>query len=186
MTGAARAAVLVSLMWASVATPARAGYGPMNLALPDLDYAIGVAAGVGFGERAGERFSHPLVGLEASFLHHLVGVHAALRTHEEGDAWRVGGLAEVTIWYLVMAGVGVSAGWMVDDGGKGVPDGVFAVHAFLGIPFPLWTVAEPEPLGTMVATPYARAALRILDEDQVGGFFEVGVRLQWTSFVFGF
>ena len=167
-----------------LAVPARASAEadwPIDLKLPDLDWAVGVGAAAAFGDKGGKAETGLLLAADVSFLHSMFGATLGVRAYKEGAAWRVGGLAEVTFWYLVMIGVGASIGWMTADGGPRARDQEVAIHAMLGVPFPMWSI-EDGARGTMVAMPYARPMMRFEAHGDIEGFYEIGLMLKWTSF----
>lgn len=163
-----------------VAGPARAIDYPVHLALPDWDVAVGLTGGVAFDELGGVSHTGALAGVDVSLLEGVVGLHLGLRTHREGFAWRVGGLVEVTAWYVILLGVGCRLGHMLDSGGPGVADSEIGLTVLVGVPFPLVRLDEGRA-GSLVLMPYARPGLRF-DSPAVSGFHEVGLSLRWTSF----
>jgi len=178
------AAVLVCVGLTLPAPPAAAEFDwPATLALPDNDYALGISGGVAFGEELRGATTGWLVGLDASWLEGLLGIHGGLRVHREGFAHRLSGYAEVTVWYLVMIGVGTHFGAMLGNGGDDVDDTVVALHGYFGVPIPLARFDDGN-YGTLVLVPYARPGMRFVEEGKVVGYHEAGISLRWTSFGF--
>lgn len=168
----------------ATAPPARAEFDwPVTLAVPDMDVAFGVTGGVAFGEDARARQLGALVGVDASLLTGVFGLHVGLQGHPEGFSTRLGATVEATVWYLVMVGVGARFGALVGDGGPGIPDTTVALTVFVGIPIPLVRLCDGER-GTLVLMPYARPGLRVAAVDDLSGFHEAGLMLKWTSFGF--
>lgn|GEM_PF-1829801 len=181
MTSARRVAAWVAVTLAlAVSGPASAVEYPVHMSLPDWDLAVGLTGGVAFDERGGVSHTGVLAGLDLSLLDGVLGLHLGVRTHREGYSWRVGGLAEVTAWYVVLVGVGCRFGHMVDSGGPGVRDSEVGLTVLVGVPFPLARLDEGRA-GSLVLMPFARPGFRF-DGDGVAGFHEVGLSLRWTSF----
>ncbi|TNF35010.1 MAG: hypothetical protein EP329_06660 [Deltaproteobacteria bacterium] len=174
-------AALVALALAvAVTRPAWAIDYPVHLPLPDWDVAVGLTGGVAFDEVGGVSHTGALASVDLGLLDGVLGLHLGLRTHREGESWRVGGLVELTAWYVVLLGVGCRFGHMVESGGPDVADDEVGLTVLVGIPFPLARLDEGRA-GSLVLMPFARPGLRF-DGGQVEGFHEVGLSLRWTSF----
>ncbi len=178
------AMVLVWLVGsASTSSVARAevDYRP-DLALPQWDWAVGVSGGLAFGEDGSQRSMGALGAVDLSLLHGFFGAHLSLRAHPEGSSVRLGAVAEVSWWYLVMVGAGVGVGAMADHGGPKVPPTTVTVTFVVGVPF-LLTRLEDGEAGAIVLVPYGRPGLRIGGRD-LAGFHEAGLMLKWTTYGF--
>jgi len=161
------------------------------LHLPDNDWAVGVSGAVVWDESTAIDQGKGLVGLDASWLDGVWGVHAGVRYHaERGGIQRVGGLLEATGWYGVMFGLGVRVGVAVE----GLDDAPSETHpsrtavdltALIALPIPVW---KQHDVGAIVVLPYVRPGYRITgndkDPDDIRGFHELGVSVRWTSFSF--
>lgn len=148
--------------------------------LPDGDWALGASAGVVWDEARAIDLGDPLVGVDASWLDGVWGLHAGLRVHGEGRETRLGGLLEATGWYGVMLGVGTRVGWTLRGAHPAVE-----LTALLALPIPVWRCATGG--GSVYVAPYARPGFRLgrdhdLEGDAVRGFHEVGLTVRWTSF----
>ena len=110
-----------------------------------------------------------------------------MRVHHEGRGERVSGLVEATVWYVLLFGMGVRAGGLVNDAGPEVPEVAVDLTFLLALPIPLWKDCNTR-LGALVLAPYARPGFRMTgndpDPDDVRSFHEVGLTLRWTSFAF--
>ena len=168
---------------AAATTDARAevDYRP-DLALPHWDWAVGVSGGVAFGEDGSQRSTGGLGAVDVSLLHGFFGAHLSLRAHPEGTSVRLGAVAELSWWYLVMVGAGVGVGAMADHGGPKVPPTSVALTFVVGVPFLLARVEGGEA-GAIVLVPYGRPGLRIGGGD-LAGFHEAGLMLKWTTYGF--
>jgi hypothetical protein len=174
------ALALVAALSSAPAARAEIAY-PVRMALPDWDLAVGLTGGVAFDENDERRGVGFLAGVDVGVLDNVWGLHLGLRTAREGAGQRVGGLVELTGWYVVMLGLGVRFGAMASDGGPDVPDSEIGATVLLAVPFPLFRVDEGRG-GSFVLAPFARPGLRFLGDGEVAGYHEVGVMLRWTSF----
>lgn len=155
--------------------------------VPDGDWALGVTVATAWDESASPVDGGGLLGVDVGWLEHVFGLHAGMRIQHEGKGERLSGLVEATAWYVLLFGVGARAGWMVSDGGPGVPDAAFDVTLLVALPLPLWKDCR-ERSGALVIAPYARPGFRLTggdpDPDDVRGFHELGLMLRWSSFAF--
>ena len=155
--------------------------------LPDNDWALGVSLATAWDEAETPISGGPLVGIDASYLDDVFGLHAGVRVHNEGRGERVSGLVEVSAWYLLMFGLGVRAGELVNDAGPGVPEVAVDITFLVALPIPLWKDCSSR-IGALVLAPYARPGFRLTgndrDPDDIRGFHEIGLTLRWTSFAF--
>ncbi len=155
--------------------------------LPDADWALGVSVATAWDEAQSPIDGGPLVGVDASLLDDVFGLHAGVRVHTEGRGQRVSGLVEASVWYLVALGAGVRAGWLVSEAGPEVPDFALDITLLLAAPIPLWKDCQGRA-GALVIAPYVRPGFRLTgndpDPDDLRGFHELGVTLRWTSFAF--
>ncbi|MCB9731559.1 MAG: hypothetical protein H6745_02865 [Deltaproteobacteria bacterium] len=162
---------------------ARAVDYPPVMPLPSWDLAVGLTGGVAFGEARSGGEPGFLAGVDVGLLEGVLGLHVGLRTHREGYAQRLGGLVEATVWYVVMLGVGVRFGHMLDDGGPGVPEDEIGLTVLVAAPFPVWRL-DDGAAGALVVAPFFRPGLRFLADGAWEGYHEAGVMLRWTSFGF--
>ncbi len=175
---------LCCALWLAWAPAARAEFDyPVTLRVPSWDVGLGLTGGVAFGEGARRLNSGVLGGVDGYLLHGVFGLHVGLRAHPEGESTRVEGLAEVSWWYLVMLGAGVTVGRTTGPGGPGVPASSLGFRALVALPFPLWRLDDGRA-GTLVLMPFVRPGLRFLTRGQVVGYHEAGLSLAWTSFGF--
>lgn len=182
MARAAACASAAALLAASPAAHAEVDY-RSDLDLPHLDVAVGLSAGVAFDEDASRRSTGALGGVDVSLLHGFFGAHLGLRAHPEGGSVRLGAVAEVSWWYLVLLGAGVGVGALAGDGGPRVPRSAVALTFLVGIPFPVARL-DDGAAGSLVLVPYGRPGLRFLADGDIAGFHEVGLMLKWSSFGF--
>lgn len=176
--------LVVALLWGTWAPGARAEFDyPVTLRVPSWDVGVGLSGGVAFGE-GGERWSSgALGGVDGYLLHGVFGLHLGVRAHPEGESTRVEGLAELSWWYLVMLGAGVTVGRMAAPGGPGVPASSLGFRALVAFPLPIWRLDGGRG-GAFVLMPFVRPGLRFLGRGQVVGYHEAGLSLAWTSFGF--
>ena len=153
--------------------------------LPDADWAVGASLGVTWDEAKDPLRGGGLVGVDASFLEDVFGLHAGLRLQREGRGTRLSGLVEATAWYLVLFGVGARVGGLVADAGEDIPERTAELTFLFALPIPVWRDCL-ERRGALVVMPYARPGLRFLGgrEDRIRGVHELGISLRWTSFSF--
>jgi len=153
------------------------------LGLPDGDLALGVSAAVMWDEREPLDQGEPLVGVDASWLDGVWGLHGGLRWYGEGSRERVGLLVEATGWYGLLLGVGARVGWATSGEAGPVGDLTFMI----GVPVPL-VRASAERGWSIVLVPYARPGFRLTggdrDSDDVTGYHELGVSLRWSTYAF--
>ncbi|MFO0750200.1 MAG: hypothetical protein U1F43_31710 [Myxococcota bacterium] len=155
---------------------------PVPMRLPDDDWALGVSTAVVWDESKAIDQGDGLVGVDASWLDGVWGLHAGLRVHGDGLYTRVGGLVEATGWYIVMLGLGTRFGWTT-DGAHPATDLTFLV----ALPIPVWKDCVGRS-GSIVVAPYARPGFRLTgndrDPDDIRGWHEVGITVRWTSYAF--
>lgn len=156
---------------------------PVRIPLPALDVAVGLTGAWAFDEGPSARNTGGLVGIDVGVLDGVLGVHLGVRTHREGRAWRLGGLAELTVWYGLLLGVGARFGTMLDDGGPGVPTDEVGLTLLVAVPWPVVRL-DGGRAGALVVVPYARPGFRFRGDAGVSGLHELGVMLRWTSFGF--
>jgi len=166
--------------------------------LPDADWALGVSLATAWDEAETPITGGPLVGIDGSYLDDVFGLHAGVRVHHEGRGERVSGLVEATVWYVLLFGMGVRAGGLVNDAGLrtdaeggteglDVPRVAVDLTFLVALPIPLWKDCNGR-IGALVLAPYARPGFRMTGNDpgpdDIRGFHEVGLSLRWTSFAF--
>jgi len=179
---------LLSWLVAASLTSACASLDPaVPYRLPDNDWALGISLASAWDEAESPISGGPLVGIDASYLDDVFGLHSGVRVHHEGRGERVSGLVEATVWYVLLFGMGVRGGGLVNDAGPGVPDVAFDLTFLIALPIPLWKDCNTR-VGALVLAPYARPGFRMTgndpDADDIRGFHEVGITLRWTSFAF--
>lgn len=150
---------------------------PIDLRTPSLDLAVALAGGVAFDESGTQSQTGFIGGLDLTLLESLFGITAGFRFHPEGRSTRVVIGAEISVWYALLVGVGVSHGWLLGDGGPGVPEQATALSLRLGVPIPL---ADLDGAGSLLLLPYGRASLRFVD-DGVQAHHELGIALAWST-----
>jgi len=169
---------LIAVAALLLAGPLARGQPPSSdLPLPQTDLAIGLVGGAAFGELRGQRGA--LVGADVGLLHGVLGVHLGVRTFPEGRGQRFGVLAELTVWYVVLLGVGVRHDVMVSGEDRLLPEAPWGVTFLIAVPFPIARLGG----GALLVAPYARPGARFVS-DGVSGFHEAGLMVRWTSFGF--
>jgi hypothetical protein len=176
---------------ASLPLACHAGCGSFDPAvpyrLPDSDWALGISTATVWDEAESVLDGHPLVGIDASYLDDVFGLHAGVRVQGEGQGARLSGLVEATAWYLATFGVGVRAGHTISEAGAEVPDFALDITFLLAVPIPVWKDCRDRG-GALFIAPYVRPGFRLTgndpDPDDVRGFHELGITLRWTSFAF--
>ena len=159
---------------------------PPVIALPDWDVSVGATGGVALGENRRTTGVGPLFGVDVGVLHGVWGLHAGVRGFSEGNDWRVGGLLEVSAWYLLLFGVGWRVGGLI--GSEVRPSSPAVSHALtvlVGVPLPIAGFGQGDSASSLVVVPFARPGLRFINASDIVGYHEFGVMLRWTSFGFG-
>lgn len=178
------AAVLVALTLGLSGCAAFGGFDPpVPMRLPDDDWAIGVSGAVVWDESSAIDLGDGLVGVDASWLDGVWGLHAGVRVHGDVGAYtRVGGLVEATGWYGIMLGLGSRFGWTTEGAHPAVD-----LTLLVAVPIPIWKDCVGRT-GALVIAPYARPGFRLTgndrDPDDLRGFHEVGITVRWTSYSF--
>jgi hypothetical protein len=180
LRGAALGASLAAILTSLLPNASRAEFDwPLTLRLPDRDVAVGISGGVAFGEARDLHGVGGAGGVKVSLLHGLFGLHTSLRFHREGYSYRLSGGLEASFWYVVLVGAGAEVGGMLGKGGPGVPPLAAAMTVLIAFPVP---VAKLGDGGSLWVVPYARPGMRFEGPEDVTGFHELGLMLEWTSF----
>lgn len=178
------AVLALGWVWGGWAPAARAEFDyPVTLRVPSWDVGVGLSGGVAFGEGATRLTSGALGGVDAYLLHGVFGLHVGVRAHPEGESTRIEGLGEVSWWYILMLGVGVTVGHTTSPPGPGVAASSLGFRALVALPLPLWRFDEGRD-GALVLMPFVRPGLRFVGRGEVVGYHEAGLSLAWTSFGF--
>ncbi len=168
--------------------PAQAWDYPRGIALPDSDVALGLSGGVGSVEPWGRRTTGPHTSLDLSWLDGLWGLHASLSGQREGQSWRAGATLEATYWYVLLVGIGVGHGRMVDEGGPGIADRTSRLSILLGAPFVVARLgaSEASGAGALALAPWVRPWVRLAGAQgrEARGGMHAGLSLRWTSYRF--
>jgi hypothetical protein len=153
---------------------------PLGWQLPNHDIALGLAGGVNFGE-TGESFnSGPSASVSIGYHHKLLGIRGSVSTRHEGLSQHVGGGIELTVWYVVLVGGGVTYWEALAEPGRDIPIKAWGMSGFVALPLPLARLGS----STLVIMPYARPGLRFAADGAVQGHHEAGLSLEWTTFGF--
>jgi hypothetical protein len=157
---------------------------PLTSQLPHHDVAIGLSGGVAFGESGERNTVGASGGVDLSYLHGVFGAHVSLSAFVERTGVRLQPLAEVTLWYVALVGVGLSVSPFLGELPGDVPETAVALHMMVGIPIPLWSANDGEQGGSVCIVPFARPGFRVQEAGAVKGHHSLGLMLKWSSFGF--
>ncbi|MGB0588478.1 MAG: hypothetical protein ACPGU1_02250 [Myxococcota bacterium] len=157
---------------------------PLTSRLPHHDIAVGLNGGVAFGD-SGERFTTGVAGgVDLSYLHGVFGAHLSLTTFVERTGVRLQPLAELSLWYVALVGVGLSVSPFLGDHASDVPETAVTLHMLLGLPIPIWSARPEDGGGSISIMPFARPGFRVQEAGVVKGHHTVGLMVKWSSFGF--